>query len=190
MKAILIFLTVIVLVCAPISFAGHRHVDIGPFDGELWEMDNIHIGIDDGSVILTHEYEDGEIEITDEYDLYIDGRLVKTDMRQRELLREYHTTIFEIKDRAIKIGIKGAKIGVEGAKIGIKAIAGILKMIFTDYDEDDLEREMERATEEIELKAELLEEEAEEIEDLADQVEDIWYDLEDEIPEIRDLDWS
>jgi hypothetical protein len=159
------------------------------FDGELWEADDIHVSIDDGSVILTHEYEDDEIEITDDYELYINGHMIKTDSRQRELVREYHTLVYRIKDCAVEIGLKGAKIGVEGARIALQAIGGVLKMLFTAYDEDDLDRDMEEATREIEYKAELLEDEAEEIEDMAEDIEDVWYDMQEEIPEIGALGW-
>lgn len=189
MKTIFIISAIIVLVCAPVSIAEHHHIDFGVFDGELWEEDGIHVSIDDGSVILTHEDEDDEIEITDEYELYINGHLIKTDARQQELLREYHTLVFGIKDRALEIGIKGAKIGAEGAKIALQAIGGVIKMIFTAYDEDDLDRDMDKATREIEYKAELLEDEAEEIEEMADDIEDVWYDMQEEIPEIAALRW-
>jgi len=189
MKSIFILVTVILLVFAPVGFAEHRHIDLDLFDGELWEEDGIRVCVDDGSVILTHEYEDDEIEITDDYELYINDRPIKTDARQRELVQEYHTTVFGIKDRAVEIGLKGAKIGLEGAKIGLQAIGGVFKMILTSYDEDDLDRDMDRATREIEYKAELLEDEAEEIEEMADDIEDIWYDMQEEIPEIGALGW-
>lgn len=190
MKSILIALTVTLLVCAPVTFAETRHCNIGPFDGQLWSMDDIQVSIDDGSVILTNEYEDGKIEITKDSELYVDGRLVKTDKRQQQLITEFHDGVFEVKDRAIKIGLKGAKIGLEGAGLGIKAVAGIIKMIFTDYDEDDLDRDLQREAQKIEWKADGLEEEAEEIEDIVDHLEDVYYDMDEEIPEIHALGWS
>jgi hypothetical protein len=190
MKSILIMFTVAFLVCAPVTFAESHHHSIGPMTGQLWSMDDIRVNIDGGSVILTNEYEDGKIKITEDYELYVDGHLVKTNSRQKNLITEFHDGVFEVKDRAIKIGIKGAKIGVEGAGLGVKAVAGILKMIFTDYDEDDLDRDMEKAAQKIELKADGLEEEAQEIEDLVDHLEDMFYDMDEDIPEIHALGWS
>ena len=190
MKSILIVLTVTLLVCAPVTFAESRHHDLKPLEGQLWSMDDIRVNIDDGSVILTNEYEDGKIEITRDNELYVNDRLVKTDARQKQLITEFRDGVFDVKDRVIRIGLKGAKIGLEGAGLGVKAIAGIIKMIFTDYDEDDLDRDMERAAEKIETKAEGLEEEAEEIEDIVDRLEDVYFDMDEEIPEIHALGWS
>ncbi len=190
MKSVLIALTVTLLVCAPVTFAESHHNQLGPLDGQLWSMDDIRVNIHDGSVILTNEYEDGKIKITKDYELYVNGRLVKTDPGQEKLIAEFHDGVFDVKDRAIKIGIKGARIGVEGAGLGVQAIAGIIKMIFTDYDEDDLDRDMEKAAQKIELKADGLEEEARKIEDLVDHLEDVYYDMDEEIPEIHALGWS
>lgn len=190
MKSFLIALTVALVVCAPVTFAESHHRDLGSLDGQLWSMDDIQVTIDDGSVILTNEYEDGKIEITRDYQLFVNNHLVKTDARQEKLIAEFHDGVFDVKDRAVKIGIKGAKIGLEGASLGAKAIAGIIKMIFTDYDEDDLDRDMEHAAQKIELKANGLEEEAKEIEDLVDHLEDVYYDMDEKIPEIHELGWS
>ena len=190
MKSILIALTVALLVGAPVTFAESRHHSFEPLEGQLWSMDDVQVNLDDESVILTNEYEPGKIEITKDRELYVDGRLVKTDARQRRLVAEFYDGVFDVRDRAIKIGLKGAKIGLEGAGLGVKAIAGIIKMIFTDYDEDDLDRDMEREAQKIERKADGLEEEAEKIEDLVDHLEDLYYDMDREIPEIHALGWS
>ncbi len=190
MKSMLILFTVTLLVCAPVTFAETHNRHIGPLEGQLWSMDDIRVNIDDGSVILTNEYENGEIKITKDYELFVNDHLVKTDPRQEKLITEFYDGVFDVKDRAIKVGLKGAKIGVEGAGLGVKAIAGIIKMLFTDYDEDDLDRDMEKAAEKIEAKADGLEEEAEQIEDLVNHLEDVYYDMDEEIPEIHALGWS
>lgn len=190
MKSMLIFITVTLLVCAPVTFAESHHRNIGPLEGQLWSMDDIQVNIDNRTVVLTNEYEDGKIEITKDHELFVNDRLVKIDKRQQKLVTEFYDGVFDVKDRAIKIGIKGAKIGVEGAGLGVKAVAGILRMLFTDYDEDDLDRDMEKAAQKIEVKAEGLEEEAKQIEDLVNHLEDVYYDLDDEIPEIHALGWS
>lgn len=177
------------LVLGSTGMASKHGRNVSFFDDNIYTSDDISIDIDGGSVIITHEDENDEIEITDEYELYVNGQLIKTDDHQRELLEEYHTQVMEIKDYAIVIGKEGARVGIEGARVALKAIGGVVKMIFTDYDEDDLDRDMDRATEKIEAKAELLEEKAEKIEDMADDLEDMFYELEEEIPAIAKLDW-
>ena len=145
---------------------------------------------DDGTIILTDkDYGDGTVEITRNYELYVNGERIETSDRQKEMLEEYYENINRLIVYAKRIGIEGAKIGVEGAKVGAKAIVGVLKMIFTDYDEDDLEDDIEDDAEEIEEMAEKLEKEADGLELLADDLEDLHHDLKDEFPELRELGW-
>ena len=66
---------------------------------------------------------------------------------------------------------------------------GVLKMLFTDYSEDDLEYDVEFASEKIERRAEKLEEQAEDIENMIDDLDYISDDLRDAIPELAELDW-
>ncbi len=153
-------------------------------------MDNVSIDIDDGSVLLiSHDHDGNEVEITGDYELYINGRHIKTTEEQKELLAEYHKLVLEITDCSKKIGLEGAKIGVKGAKLGLKAIACVFKLLRSDYDSDDLEREIEAEADKLEAKAKVLEIKAEKIEDMAEDLEDLHEDLADEIPELARLDW-
>jgi hypothetical protein len=188
-KGLVILVLAAVLALASAGLAGKNHHEISFFDGNIYNSDEINIDIDHESVIITNDEEDGEIEITDDYELYVDGKLIKTDKRQRQLLVEYHTLVMDIKDYAVDIGKEGARIGIEGARIGLQAVGGVVKMIFTDYDEDDLDDDLDRATERLEARAELLEDRADKIEDMAEDLDDMYYDLEKEIPAIADLHW-
>jgi hypothetical protein len=188
-KTIIALLFSSLLVFASIGFAGDHCRSYSLFDGQIYSFDEIIIDIDDGSVFITHEYEDDEIEITRKYELYVNGDLVETNQEQKDLLEEFHTAVMDLEDQAIEIGKEGAKIGIEGAKIGLHAARGVLKMLFTEYDEDDLDRDLEFETELLEKKAEKLEEKAEELEKIADDLDDMFYDMEEEIPEIASLDW-
>lgn len=179
------------------AFAGSRSRvrDRGHVRGHLsWHdehSDRISIDMKHGSVMikLRGRRETSTVEITRDYELYIDDELIKTDKEQTKLLKEYHSQLGDIHDQAKKIGWEGARIGAEGAKIGLLAGLGVLKMLFTDYSEDDLEYDVELATEKIEARAEELEEKAEQIEDMVDDLDDITDDLRDAIPELAELDW-
>jgi hypothetical protein len=188
-KSTIIVLTAALMVFGTVSLAGDHHRDFSIFDGNIFTSDEFILDIEGGSVIITHEYEDDEIEITDDYELYVNGDLVKLDARQQRMVEDFHTQVMDIKSYAIEIGKEGAKIGIEGAGIALKAVGGVIKMIFTDYDEDDLDRDLDYAAEKLEFKAELLEDKAEEIEDMAENLEDLYYDMEDEIPAIKALGW-
>lgn len=159
-------------------------------DDNVAEIGDINIEIDNGSVILTEESEfENVVEVTEEYELYVNDRQIQLTPEQQELVEEFHGLVFEVVDEAKCIGWEGAKIGVSGAKLGMKAIGRLLKMLFTSYDEDDFERDMERDAELLEVKAEQLEDKARVIEKMADDLEYITELLFDEVPELRRLDW-
>jgi hypothetical protein len=140
-------------------------------------------------VITAVDHEDFEVEITRDFELFVDGDRVKLDADQKRMVEEYHGQVFLVIDEAKEIGWEGAKIGLQGAGIGMKAIKGVVKMIFTSYDEDDLERDMEREAEKIEIRAEALEDMADNIEEMAYDLEDMFDEMVEEIPELRKLDW-
>lgn len=179
------------------AFAGSRHRSHSRDrnrDHISWcneRSDHTSIDMKHGSVMIKHSgrRETSTVEITRDYELYIDDELVKTDKAQTELLKDYHGQLSDIHGQAKEIGWEGARIGVEGAKIGLLAGLGVLKMLFTDYSEDDLEYDVDLAAEKIEAHAEELEEKAEEIEDMVDDLDDITDDLRAAIPELAELDW-
>ena len=118
--------------------------------------------------------------------MFINGDKVKLDDEQRVLVKDFYDQSMQIGKIAKEMGLEGAKIGAEGAKLGMKAIGGLIKMLLTDYDEEDLDYYLEAESEKIEERAELLEERAEELEDIADELE---YHAEEEIPKLEELDW-
>ena len=159
--------------------------------GDFWDEDT-SFDIDDGTIIITHEYFRGEIdvvEITDDYQLIINDEAVELTPDQKEMVKEFHVRSMEVVDMAKQLGWKGAKIGVEGAKLGLRAVACLFKLMLPDYDTDDYEEEIEREAESIEDQAELLEEDAEEIESMIDDLRELAYDMRDKIPAVDDLGW-
>lgn len=170
------------------SATADRHIHAVHVDHHS-HLNGVDIDFEDGSIIFT-DCEFGEtVEITEDYELYVNDRLVELDENQQELVREYYDLFDEIIEEAKEIGWEGAKIGVSGAKLGLKALGGLFKVIFTSYDSDDLERDMEREADRLEAKAKVLERKAEQIEDLAEDLEDLAYDMAEDIPEIGELDW-
>jgi hypothetical protein len=153
-------------------------------------LEDVDIDIEDDVLILTCQY-DRElwIEITPDHELYISGDRIYLTRYQRRLVGDYYDHFMEIMERAKEIGKEGAKIGIEGAKVGLLAAKGAMKMILSDYDKDDFEREIEEETEELEIRTDKLEEMADELEDVAEEFEDIHYTMKSEIDELNNLDW-
>jgi len=194
MKSLTLILALTVLIY-PSSFAtetvfhGHSTHHYSHSDIDC-HNDGISYHIDDGTIVITHDGADFcEIEITEECELYIDGDLIKTNAEGKRLLQEYYDQASELTDAAVRIGLEGAKIGADGAILGIQAVASVAKLLRSDYDTDDLEREMEMKSAKIEAKAERLEEKAEAIEDSAEELEELSDQLKDEIPELEELEW-
>lgn len=167
----------------------HSRVLCGKQNWHLFDEDDVDVKIEDGSLLIINEDEDQTVEITEEYELYIDDRHIETNEEQQELIAVYYNRMINITEFAKMLGIEGAKIGVSGVKLGFTAIAKVVKLLSEDYDEDDLEEDMEREAEKIEKKAELLERKADRIEEMADELEDLHYELRRSIPELRALDW-
>lgn len=171
----------------PDARAGKKHKC---FRGDIDGIENIDFDVDDGSLFIeSEEYEDEYVEITEDYKLYVNGKRVRLDNDQQELVEEYYEQFFEITDYAKKIGLEGAKIGVHGAKIGLMAMAGVCKLMLDNYDSDDLERDLEKEARRLERKAEKLEKKAELIEEMADRLEYLHYEMRDEIPALGNLGW-
>jgi len=153
-------------------------------------LDDVDIDIDDGTIIMTHKGRSRDrVEITANYELYIDGHLIVTDEEQKELLGDYYELTVDLVEFAKEIGYEGAKIGVSGAAIGLRAIGGVFRALLTEYEFEELEDDLDEEAEELEAKAEKLERKAEKLEDIADELADVHDDLRRETPELRDLDW-
>ncbi len=161
----------------------HKHFN---FPGHT-TLENVSVDMDDGTLIITsREDEELVMEITDDYDLYLNGEEIETNNDQRKIVKRYYHQWVDIVDMAKNIGIKGAKIGLEGAKLGMKAVVNLFKLMRADYDSDDYEAEIEAEAEKIEAKAEKIEIEAEEIDELVEDFEDLQKELEEEIKEIAE----
>jgi hypothetical protein len=153
-------------------------------------LDDVSIDADDNSVIIRrNDHSSVVVKIKHGDELYIDGRRVELDRQQQKLVRNYYELALEMTEYAKDIGLAGAEVGLEGAQIGLKAAGKALSLIFTDYDEEDLERELKRETRKIEAKAAKLEDKADKLEDMASELEDLQDQLKEGIPALDELDW-
>jgi len=156
-------------------------------DGD-WTFKDKSIELEDGTLVIEHEEEGWTVEITDDYELYVDGRRVKTDREQKRLLKRYYRDYEEIEEMAEELAREGAAIGLAGAKLGVSAVACVAKLLLEDYDSDDMEVEIEIKTEDLEKMADKLEKKAEKVEDVADDLEKTHRKLRRSIPELGDLE--
>lgn len=144
---------------------------------------------DDGTLLIIPDFRpDVTIEITENYELFVNGDPVELDRSRQDLVRKYYDGFMHIIDEAKDIGLAGARIGVEGAAIGVSAVAGVFKLIRSDYDGEDLEEELEAKAEKLEERADRLEERADSLESYVDEFEELHKDFCRKIPEISQLE--
>jgi len=190
MRILIVILLSLTLVFSSAFAVGGKSSHSAVVFNDSYHLNNADIDIEDGTIIITHKgRRQTTVEITENYELFIDERPVKMNAERKMLVKQYYILVIDIHERAVEIGIEGARIGLDGAKIGAKAIKNVLKMFLTEYDSDDLEREMEKEASAIEARAEELEEQADEIEEMAEELEEIAEELEEQIPELEDLIW-
>lgn len=190
MRIIIIFLTIAIMLIPYVDASEKESRSYSNLNAAYHYNNDIFTKIDDGVItICFDDCDDNRIKITSDYELYINGKFIETDDNQKELVEEFYNQTMEITEYAGLIGIRGAEIGLSGAALGLKAVSGVCRAIFSDYDFDDLEMELEIEAEELELQAELLEEQAEVIEEMAEELEDIYDELKQQFPELQELDW-
>jgi hypothetical protein len=181
-----------VIVTTAVSASAHK-IHHGQFTchGEsLFRDDNVNVDFDDGSIVFTHENDDDEtVEITEKYDLIVNGKAVRLTGGQQRLVEEYYESFSGIVEEAKQIGVEGAKIGVKGAKLGISAVLGVLMLAADDRDSEDLKIELDRKGERIERMAQHLEKRAKKLEAEAEDLEDLHDTLRDKIDELDSLGW-
>lgn len=168
----------------------NHHVYFGENGHNFGHCNNMDIDFEDGEIYITHSgRKSGAVKITDDYELFVNGKQIKTNDEQQRLIEEFYNSAEDLHKYAGKIGSAGAEIGLEGARLGVSVIGGLFKLILPGYDTDDLERDMERKASRLEYKASLLEKDAEALEHIAYDMEDIAEELKHEIPELRKLRW-
>ena len=172
----------------PAALPAHEHSHCDD-ENDLFREDGVSIDVEDSSIVFTREDSDDKVEMTDAGVLVVNGRPVKLDRDERELVVDYYETYQCIIDEAKAIGLQGAKIGVKGAALGLKAALGTLLRLSPDYDEEDLEEALEDEGDDLEHIAEKLEKRAKRLEKKADSLERIHKKLRREVTELDELGW-
>jgi hypothetical protein len=190
MRTILIFLVASLFILSSAFAVGGKPRKYSSYDTSGFYYSDISIYMNDGSIIIIHQgLDDIELEITEDFELFINDRRIKTDDDQKEILRRFYFQMEAVVKYSKEIGLAGAEIGAKGARIGLKAAAGGLRLIVDGREIEILESDLEPETEQLEAEAERLEEKAEILEEMAQELESTFDDMVDEIPELRELDW-
>lgn len=184
-------LAALALIVSP-ALAGPHH------DGSADRHQARHFSHDDGmesdwdgdTLVLTDAAgSDDSVAITPAGGLTINGETVPLDRGERRLVQEFYGGFVRIEEEAATLGAAGAKLGVAGAALAARALAGVVRLSRDDYDEEDLEREMEAEAARMESKGAELEKRGEAIESLVDDLRETVTELRAAIPGLDALDW-
>jgi hypothetical protein len=192
MKTGLVFIAALLMVavsCSPGFCRARACISVSNDDRCLFREDEVDVKIDDGTVIIRNRDTDETIEITERYELFIDGRRIRTDARQRELIGEYHDGMIDLTEDAVRLGAEAVTIGAGGVKLGFKAVAKTVRLLRSDYDRRDLERDMERSARKLEARARRLERKAERLEERAEELKKLHEELRERVPALGEVEW-
>ncbi len=98
---------------------------------------------------LSRDGVDGEVELTPDGDLLIDGKAVPMDATQREAALAYRETLLAMTDAGLLVGQQGAALGAEAATLALTAVFG-------GGDAEEAERKIEAEAETIKAAALML----------------------------------
>ena len=163
----------------------HWHCD----SDEFFRGDDVEVSLDDGSIMFTHDEPDEKVEITEEYELIVNGRAVPLNHSQHRLVEKYYDCFSDVTGEAALIAKDAAKIGARGAKLGVCAIFGVLKLLSPDYDSKDLEVDLNLKADKIERMAERIEKRGAKLEKRAESLKCMHGELRHEIDELDALGW-
>ncbi|GAB4373820.1 MAG: hypothetical protein Kow0042_17980 [Calditrichia bacterium] len=188
MKSSLLAIFILLALAAGLFAADSKKDDHRKSD-HCYHLENVDIDIENGDIVITSRENKSTVIISRAYELLIDGKKIHTDKHQAALLEEYYWCFRDLIKAAKKMGYEGAEIGLRGAEIGLYALCGLAKAFLTDYEEEELEEDLEEATEQLEKNAEKLEKRAKKLERRAEELEELHCKLKEEIPALNRLDW-
>jgi len=183
-------LAVLALTAAPVQ-AGYHHRSAERHDARhLSHGDGMESDWDGDTLVLKDSAGSGDrVAITPAGGLTINGETVPLDRGERRLVQDFYGGYVRIEEEAVTLGAAGAKLGVAGAALAVRALARVVHLSRDDYDEEDLEREMETESARMESRGADLEKRGEAIESLVDDLRGTVTEMRGRIPELGALDW-
>ncbi|MCK5125966.1 MAG: hypothetical protein KAR42_06905 [candidate division Zixibacteria bacterium] len=171
-----------------------------------YQLDDARMIIEDESIIIYSQYFDEEVEITEDYKLFIDGKLVATDKKQTAVLKKFYAQALEVKEIGEKMGELGGDMGQIGGKMGqIGSLIGLrasrqaylsLAASFSGnyYDDNELEDNLEELEDKLDAMEDKLDENEDDMDELSDKMENLGEvmeeygdEMEDEVDELEEV---
>ena len=134
---------------------------------------NFNVNFHGDTLVLQAKGNKGQIMITDDYRLFVNGNEIALGREQQNLVRDYYLQLQDIVATALKLVPHGAEIGLQGAHLGLKAILHTILALDDDYDKEKVEKELKEEETKLEQKAKMLEKKGKSLEKMGDEFEDL-----------------
>jgi cell division protein FtsL len=183
----MVLLLAAALIATPVVATAHatRHAE----KHDICISHNSTFDFEGGDLILTHKSRRAKdrVVITEDGELTINGDRVRTEGRERKLLRKFYREASALEEMAEFIAADAEKIAAVSTRYATVQLAAALRSLGEDDDEsvavaDDLENDFAQ-----EIAA--IEEIGDRIEGQAEKVVAIAEKLQEQIPELAALDW-
>ncbi|MEZ5360460.1 MAG: hypothetical protein R3F48_16730 [Candidatus Zixiibacteriota bacterium] len=177
----------------------------------IYHRDHMCVDMDDGSLFIFNLDSDDEVEITETYELLLNGDPIEISEKQKALLKEFTAQTLRLDSLTDDMdtrteGIVDIERAVKyrAAQHAYIATRSLPSIVYLDDDmREDLVEDIEELLEDIEEDREESTLDAEELEELIDNLtknarevereakllEDKFVDILDAIPELDDIDW-
>lgn len=161
--------------------------------GGMFRGHDVDVNLDNGSIRYTNNDNDETVEITDDFELLVNGDEVRLRSDQKRLVEDYYECFGDVVECAKQIGVESVRVGMRGAAKGITAIITALSRLGDDCDSERAERTLERKLghegDKLEAAAAKLEKRADRLERRAERLEKLHKKLRHEIGALDDLGW-
>ncbi len=131
---------------------------------------------------ITFKNDGSEVKFTSDNEIFVDGKKIKLNAKQKRLVGEFNETFMELIEKAKDIGLEGVELGKDGVSSAFEAM-------FSETELKEVEAKLEAKASKLEAKGEVLEKKAKVLEKIGNHLKDMKDELKNKVPELSKLDW-
>ncbi len=138
---------------------------------------------------ITFKNDGSEVKFTSDNEIFVDGKKIKLNAKQKRLVGEFNETFMELIEKAKDIGLEGVELGKDGVELGLDAVSSAFEAMFSETELKEVEAKLEAKASKLEAKGEVLEKKAKVLEKIGNHLKDMKDELKNKVPELSKLDW-
>jgi len=161
--------------------------------GGMFRGHDVDVNLNNGSIRYTNNDNDETVEITENYELLVNGDEVRLRSDQKRLVQDYYECFGDVVTCAKEIGVESVRVGIRGAAKGITAVITALSRLGDGCGSERAERTLEMKLghegDKLDAATAKLERKADRLERRAERLEKLHKKLRHEIGALDDLGW-